>query len=166
MDFGYLDTKWWGYADDTIRDLMQQSFDLLDREEKRINEEGKTPYKDYGYIVFSAAKAYEGFLKKAFLDMKLISNQQYNSDHFRIGRALSPTLPKRYQAGWVYGKLAGSCGGDALPMAMWEVWKSARNRIFHYFPQYQQCISLEEAKSLVSALALMMERILVGCRVI
>jgi hypothetical protein len=155
-------TNWWKYSDDSIRDLMRQSFDLLEREEvRRIN--GELSYHDYSFVVFPAGKAYEGFLKKVFLDMKLITSKQYNGDHFRIGSALSPNLPKRYRTGWVFGKLINACKGEGLPMAMWEVWKSARNRIFHYFPQHQECITLEEAKSLVSAIVVMMDRTMIGC---
>jgi hypothetical protein len=78
---------------------------------------------------------------------------------------LSPTLPKRYQSGWVYGKLINYCQGEELPMAMWEAWKKARNRTFHFFPQHEGLVSLEEAKLLVDEIARMMERVLQGCKV-
>lgn len=144
-----------------MQELMTQSFTLLEWESER---EGEYRFKDYSYIVFPAAKAYEGFLKKLFLDMGLISRQQYNSDHFRIGRALSPSLPKRYRSGWVFGRLAGYCGGEALPEQMWEVWKKGRNRTFHFFPHLSGNISLVEAKLIVEEIALMMEKALLGCR--
>jgi hypothetical protein len=160
------ETKWWKYLDDSLKDLMKQSFDLLEQEEKRTILPGENPYHDYAYVVFPAAKAYEGFLKRAFLDMEIITPVQYFSDHFRIGRALSPTLPKRYRSGWVYGKLANHCGGDMLPMEMWEVWKRARNRTFHFFPQHRECINLEEAGILVRDIVEMMDKVLEGCNVI
>lgn len=155
--------NWWKYLDETMKELMGQSFKMVEREEARavLGES----YNDYAFVVFPAAKAYEGFLKKLFLDMGLINRLQFNSDHFRIGRALSPTLPKRYRAGWVYGKLANYCGGETLPMEMWEVWKKGRNRTFHFFPHRLGNISLDTAKMIVEEIARMMETALVGCRV-
>ena len=75
-----------GYMDSVMKDLMQESFDLLALEKKRLVD-GLPAYHDYGFVVFASAKAYEGFLKKLFLDMGLITKQQFESDHFRIGRA-------------------------------------------------------------------------------
>lgn len=149
--------------DETMRELMSQSYKMIEREEARAMM-GES-YTDYAFVVFPAAKAYEGFLKKLFLDLGVINKLQFNSDHFRIGRSLSPTLPKRYRAGWVYGKLANYCGGEQLPMEMWEVWKKGRNRTFHFFPHRLGSTSLEEAKLIVGAIAGVMEKSLAGCRV-
>lgn len=151
-----------GYIDGGMRDLLQESFDLVEIEKKRV-QDGSPKYHDYGFVVFPAAKAYEGFLKKLFLDMGLISKQQYQSDHFRIGRALSPSLPKRYRIGWVYGKLVNYCQGETLPIEMWETWKRARNRVFHFFPQHQECVSLAEAERLISDITQIMDKSLLGC---
>ncbi len=156
---------WWGYVEQEMRELIKQSNDLIERERARAEGGGSAEYKDYSFIVFPAAKAYEGFLKKLFLDMELITRQQYFGEHFRIGRALSPTLPKRYRSGWVYGKLMNSCGGEELPMKMWEVWRKGRNRIFHYFPNYHEAITWEQAKEIVGEIEDMMEECLVGCRI-
>lgn len=156
-------TNWWKYLDETMRELMSQSYKLIELEESR-SAKGEI-YQDYAFVVFPAAKAYEGFLKKLFLDMGLINKQQFNSDHFRIGRALSPTLPKRYRAGWVYGKLSAFCDGDSLPMEMWEVWKKGRNRTFHFFPHRLGNTSLEEGKLIVGAIANIMDKSLSGCKV-
>jgi len=153
---------WWKYSDDSIKDLLQESKDLIAMEKKRITD-GMPPYHDYGFVVFSAAKAYEGYLKKLFLDMKVITKVQFDSDHFRIGRALSPSLPKRYRTGWVYGKLVDYCQGEVLPMEMWQTWKNARNRVFHFFPQHQQCITLSEAENLISEITQVMDKALLGC---
>ena len=152
------------YIDSVMKDLLQQSFDLLIFEKKQ-QQAGIKPYHDYGFIVFPAAKAYEGFLKKLFLDLKVISKQQFESDHFRIGRALSPSLPKRYRVGWVYGKLVDYCQGEVLPMEMWNTWKIARNRTFHYFPQHQQCITILEAENLISEITQVMDKCLTGCKI-
>jgi len=158
----YQKTSQWDYLDEGMRDLMKQGFDMVAAEEQR-SAEGKK-YQDYAFVVFPAAKAYEGFLKKFFLDSGLISRQQYNSDHFRIGRALSPSLPKRYRTGWVYGKLITMCGGEELPNEMWEMWKKGRNRTFHFFPHRLGNISLAEAKLIVEEIALMMDKVLQGCK--
>jgi len=156
-------TNWWKYLDSTMQELMSQSLKMMEREEARAALGEK--YEDYAFVVFPAAKAYEGFLKKLFLDLGLISHQQYNSDHFRIGRALSPSLPKRYRSGWVYSRLAQFCGGEELPSEMWEVWKKGRNRTFHFFPHRLGNISLAEAKLVVEEIALMMEKTLAGCKI-
>lgn len=160
---GIEETMWWKYMEPAMQDLMRQSFDLIYVETQRLKS--SPPYHDYSFVVFPAAKAYEGFLKTVFRDMKLITNQQFYGDNFRIGRALSPTLPKRYRVGWVYGRLVDYCKGDDLPMAMWDVWKRARNRIFHFFPQHKEHISLNEAEELVKGITTIMDRTLRGCRV-
>jgi hypothetical protein len=156
---------WWSYLELEMRELIKQSNDLIEQEIKRRDELKREVYRDYSFIVFPAAKAYEGFLKKLFLDLKLISRQQYFGEHFRIGRALSPTLPKRYRSGWVYGKLIGSCEGEELPMKMWEVWKKGRNRVFHYFPNFFEALSLDRACEIVTEIEDMMEECLLGCRI-
>ena len=157
-------TNLWGYLEGGLKDLLLQSRDLAAAEKIRM-ETGGAKYHDYAFVVFPAAKAYEGFLKKLFLDMKLINKGQYFSDHFRIGRAMSPSLPKRYRIGWVYGRLINSCQGETLPLRIWEVWKRARNRTFHYFPQHVQCVSFEEAASFVEEIMAVMEEALAGCGV-
>jgi|SRR3990172_2714592 len=155
-------SNWWHYVDESLRELMGQSRELITHERAAITGSDGV-YSDYSFVVFPAAKAYEGFLKKVFLDMGLIGQPQYYGEHFRIGRALSPTLPKRYRAGWVYGKLVRSCRGDVLPQRMWELWKRARNKTFHYFPGKQQRLTLDEAERLVEEIALTMEESLQGC---
>lgn len=149
--------------DDSMQILSAESFQLLEEEKSksRLDESSK----DYSYIVFPLAKAYEGFLKKLFLDMDLITSQQYLGEHFRIGKALNPNLPKRYRSGWVWGKLSESCKGEELPMRMWETWKRARNRTFHFFPDKQKLITFEEARGLVEELKSTMEQALNGCEI-
>lgn len=157
--------NWWKYLDGPLQELMRQSMDLAEREKERLANGNLLPYHDYSFVVFPAAKAYEGFLKQVLLDMKLISNQQYYSEHFRIGRALSPNLPVRYRHGWVFGKLGQFCRGDELPLKMWETWKKARNRIFHYFPNKHDWTTLNEAENLIGEIKITMEETLQGCRV-
>ncbi|OGC92691.1 hypothetical protein A2899_02590 [Candidatus Amesbacteria bacterium RIFCSPLOWO2_01_FULL_49_25] len=155
----YRETNWWKYLEEPMQDLVKESFLLLERE--RGSRDG---WHDYSFVVFPMAKAYEGFLKKLFLDLKLISRQQYFGEHFRIGRALNPNLPKRYRSGWVYGKLVDYCGSEDLPLTLWGVWKKARNQIFHFFPDHHQFISLGQASRLIDELGGVMEQALRGCR--
>jgi hypothetical protein len=144
----YQKSVWWDYFEEPMKDLMKESFTQL-AYEKGLIEQGGTPKHDYSFIVFSAAKAYEGFLKKLLYDAKLISRQQYFGDHFRLGKSLNPHLPKRYQYDWVFLKLANLCGGQQVPLLLWETWKHARNKIFHYFPDHRELISLQTAESLI-----------------
>lgn len=74
--------SWYLYLQPPERELIQISLELLAREE-RLN----SSFSDYSFIVFPFAKAYEGFLKKFFYDMSLISRDVYESHRFRIGRA-------------------------------------------------------------------------------
>ena len=140
MDFE--NANWWKYLTDPMRDLAGESFILLEREEKL--QEG---LHDYSFVVFPMAKAYEGFLKKLFVDLK----------------ALNPNLPKRYQWDWVYDRLTLACKGEETAMEMWEVWKKARNRTFHFFPDHHEFISLEQAKELIGEIADVMEKSLIQC---
>lgn len=150
-------SRWYQYMEEAMRDLARQTYELLNREELKVAG-GEKEQHDYAFVVFPLAKAYEGFLKKVFLDMKLINRRQYYGEFFRIGRALNPSLPKRLRSGWVYGRLVERSGGDTnMPNAMWEAWKKARNRIFHYFPDHHEFINLAEARVLVEELAGAME---------
>lgn len=153
-------TNWWKYLTEPMRDLAAQSFALLEREGERA---GEYKYHDYSFVVFPMAKAYEGFLKKLFYDLGLINKKQFGGDRFRIGKALNPNLPKRYQWDWVYDKMALACQGEEVPQMMWEVWKKARNRIFHFFPDHHEFISLDQARELISEIQKAMENALIQC---
>ena len=157
-------SNWWMYLEEPMRYLARESFTLLNQEKARVGS-GERPHHDYSYIVFPIAKAFEGFLKKLFLDLGFISNKQYKGDRFRIGRALNPNLPKRLQWDWVYAKLAGYCEGEELPMKLWNTWKNARNRIFHYFPDSHEFVTLSQAEELVGEIVGTMEEALAGGRV-
>lgn len=149
------------YLDESMRDLVEESYQLL---EMSNVQSSMSNLHDYSFTVFPMAKAYEGFLKKVLLDMGLISKNQYYGEHFRIGRALNPNLPKRYRSGWVYERLVAACGSSSLPDEMWRAWKRARNKIFHFFPNHQEFISLGEAGELMGEIARAMEKVVAGCR--
>jgi len=160
----YQKTGWWKYLDEPMQDLMRQSFTQI-AYERNLIEQGTPAKHDYSFVVFSAAKAYEGFLKKVLLDAKMITRQQYLGDRFRLGKSLNPNLPKRYQWDWVFPKLANLCKGETLPLTMWETWKAARNRIFHYFPDHRELISLIQAEVLVKQITDTMDATLTSCQI-
>ena len=143
-----------------MRDLAGQSKALLELESRRAGEQ---EFHDYSFVVFPMAKAYEGFLKKLFFDLGLINKKQYGGDRFRVGKALNPNLPKRYQWDWVYERLALACKGEETAMQMWEVWKKARNRIFHFFPDHHEFITLDQAEELIAEITNTMEMALIRC---
>lgn len=138
----FKDERWWGYLGKEEQSLLEESFLLLEW----IKElEGKKVV-DYSFVVCPAAKAYEGFLKKLFFDLGLISNKSYRSDRFRIGRALNPALEKRYGRTCLYDELKEKCGSEEVPKKLWETWKRCRNRLFHFFPDDLHLIDLGEAE--------------------
>ncbi|MGD9129324.1 MAG: hypothetical protein PVJ09_02460, partial [Candidatus Woesebacteria bacterium] len=88
------------------QNLVRTSYRLLEREKKHPNN-----FVDYSFIVFSMAKAYEGFLKKVLFDLKLIDKKAYEGRRFRIGRALNPDMREKYRDKfWLYDDLAKQCG--------------------------------------------------------
>ena len=80
----------WQYLSPTQRVLASGGEFLLDDSYVHENREPS----DYSYLVFPYAKLYEGFLKQLFLDLGIIDERNFISDHFRIGKALSPNLVK------------------------------------------------------------------------
>ncbi len=138
--------KWWTYLTEDQRDLMSQSAVLLKREENI----GEGVFHDYAFVVFPAAKAYEGFLKRLFYDLGLITSQQYNGNYFRIGRAINPNLPVRFRGKhWIYAALMEYCQGEDLSLKLWNVWRESRNLLFHWFPKHKNFITLPEARNRV-----------------
>ncbi len=121
---------------------------------------------DYSYLVFPYAKAYEGFLKKLFLDLKFIDGETYRGDRFRIGKALNPSLEKKWKHESIYDKLVSYCGGKDLADRLWQVWKKGRNLLFHYFPHNYRKISLAEAQQIKDEMLTVMEKALTECRLI
>jgi len=93
----------------------------------------KDSISDYSFIVSPAAKAYEGFLKDFFLKTHIIDQYSYESDRFRVGKTLNPSL--RYKRYSIYQKLANiHQEGEELAEILWSAWKRGRNEIFHFFP--------------------------------
>ena len=133
---------WWTYLEEDLRELISESFVLSS------DADGwEYKFHDYSFVVFPAAKAYEGFLKKMFIDLEFITSDDYYGSRFRIGRALNPSVERKNGEENVYDKIVKYCvGGKELADKLWVTWKDARNTIFHWFPDEKRAITLAEAK--------------------
>ena len=106
---------------------------------------------DYAFFVAPVSKAYEGFLKDFFLKIGIISENDYESERFRVGKTLNPSL--RYKRFSVFQKLSDIHeNGEELAENLWDAWKFGRNEIFHYFPNVSQNLSRNEAEDRVDLL--------------
>jgi hypothetical protein len=111
---------------------------------KMLENRGINHISDYSFLVSPFAKAYEGFLKRFFYQIRLINKNDYLSDHFRVGKTLNPTL--RYKRFSIFQKLSDlDPQGEELAETLWHAWKQSRNLIFHYFPQNLKRLTLPEA---------------------
>ncbi|MFA5776029.1 MAG: hypothetical protein WC988_00470 [Patescibacteria group bacterium] len=135
-------------------------WEYLSSEQKGLVEDGeflmeqvhKMPHgvSDYSYLVFPFSKAYEGFLKKLFLDMKLMRPEEYYGEDIRIGKILNPHFVKEH--GSVYNRVckgATENGENKVAERLWSTWKKGRNLVFHYFPHNFRRLSFTEAKEIV-----------------
>lgn len=123
-------------------------------------------FNDYSFIIFPFAKVYEGFLKKLFYRIGAISEKEYLSDRWRVGRALNPQLEKdlRHEES-VYDRIVNLSGDQKLADILWEAWKNGRNRVFHYFPGVHKPMSFDEARTIVNQLIQAMEIALKECKI-
>ena len=135
-------------------------WDYLSSEQKGLVEDGellveyahKMPHgiSDYSYLVFPFSKAYEGFLKKLFLDMHLMRPEDYYGEDIRIGKILNPHFIKEH--GSVYNRVCKGVaenGENIVAERLWKTWKKGRNLVFHYFPHNFRRLSYEEAKEII-----------------
>lgn len=151
------DSLLWKYISEDTRGLIMDGEMLLDHA-------GKVPHEvsDYSYLVFPFAKAYEGFLKTLFLDLKLIKKSDYYGDDIRIGRILNPHFKsKKYS---VYSKLCRHNGiNEEIPEKLWKMWKKGRNQVFHYFPHNFRKLSYQEALQIIRGFAEAMATVIEKC---
>lgn len=106
---------------------------------------------DYSFLVSPIAKAYEGYLKDFFLKTRIIDKYNYESDRFRVGKTLNPSL--RYKRFSIYQKLANlNEEGEELAEKLWTAWKYGRNEIFHYFPNKIKYLTRDEAEDRIKML--------------
>lgn len=145
MDIPLEKKIWWEFLEKDLQGLLREASLLIEKvslwDEK---------FHDYSFIVFPAAKAYEGFLKRIFLERGFISEEDYYGKRFRVGKALNPSLEKRIRAKEsVYDKITQFCGGKDLADKMWRTWKVCRNLLFHWFPNEKNAISFDQSKEKV-----------------
>ena len=138
------DSRLWQYLTPPQRVLAGDGTFLLSDSEVHRDQEPT----DYSYLVFPFAKLYEGFLKELFVDLGIMDEQDYRSDHYRIGKALSPNLVRRLGHHSAYGQVEQRYG-KSLATRLWHTWKNGRNLVFHYFPHNYRSLSLGQAKALV-----------------
>lgn len=161
IDLELKNRLWWSYLDQSQRELLAQSETLLEREEYA----GEKVFHDYAFVVFPAAKAYEGFVKKFLLDLGIIKQEQYEGRYFRVGKSLNPALPKRlHNHDWVYDNLSDFCQGEDLPQKLWNTWKKSRNLIFHWFPNEKHAISLNEARNRIIMIVEAIDKAFLECK--
>ncbi len=152
---------WWNYIHHDMKELFLESELLLTHVGKWKNH-----FHDYAFVVFPAAKAYEGFLKNMFLDLGFISEEDYFGKRFRIGRALNPALEPRFrERESVYDRLTYYCNGEELPKALWETWKKGRNMSFHWFPEEKNALTLPEARLILTSIFDTMDLAFKECKI-
>lgn len=167
MEFNLEKRVWWGYVEDDLRKLLESSVFILATVKSWGGDlpNGSKVFSDYSFCVFPAAKAYEGFLKKVFLDLGFITKDDYYGKHFRIGKALNPFLEKKYRNESVYDKVVQYCGGKALADQLWDAWRNGRNLIFHWFPDEKKVISFSEAEELIVKILNAMDKVFEDCKI-
>ncbi len=131
----------WDYLSLPQQDLLIEGDYLKDQ----IIEDAEYSFKDYSFLVFPYAKAYEGFLKQVFLDVRFITHLDYISNHFRLGKVLSPhMIQKLGQNKSLYVQIEKTINRD-FAEKVWTTWKLHRNEIFHYYPHNLKAITFGEA---------------------
>jgi hypothetical protein len=159
--------SWWGYLGEDIQKLLLTS-EIIYKAVKSWGADlpgGQEKFRDYSFIVFPAAKAYEGFLKKMFLDMRFIGEEDYFGKHFRIGKALNPSLPKELRHESVYDKIVKYCNGQELADHLWETWRVCRNLAFHWFPNEKNAITLTEARERIDMIINVIDEAFEECKI-
>lgn len=131
----------WNYFSVTQKDLILEGKFLMDIVKPHR-------FKDYSFLVFPYAKAYEGYLKQLFLDIGFISHEDYISDHFRVGKYLSPHMVGRLAEKSIYAKIRNQTTDD-LAQDLWHVWKAGRNQVIHYYPHNLKRITYDEAQRMI-----------------
>jgi len=150
---------WWFWVDEGVGELLKQSVAMVSEV-----PEWSDKYHDYSFVVFPAAKAYEGFLKKLFFEMGFINSEQYTGKRFRIGKALNPFLDRELRATEsVYDRVIRYCGGKELADKLWDAWIHCRNVLFHWFPDERNAITFEEAKKRIWEIMAAMDAAFADC---
>ncbi len=144
--------EFWRYLSQNQKDLIIEGQYLI----SDIIKDDALHFKDYSFLVFPFAKAYEGFLKQLFRDIGFISRLDYISDHLRLGKLMSPELINRLGDRSLYQKIE-TAADKALADEIWNTWKTGRNQIFHYFPHNLKAIGFSEAEEIVNQITRVMK---------
>ena len=159
-DFNLTKRAWWSFLEEDLQELFLEAIEL-DKNVAKWDEK----YHDYAFVVFPAAKAYEGFLKKEFFNRGFISKDDYYGKKFRIGRALNPSLENIYRHESVYDKICNFCGGKELADRVWDTWRLGRNLLFHWFPEEKNAISFSEARDRLMYIFATMDEVFKECKI-
>ena len=152
----------WEYLTKELRALVEDGERLMTFVDEHGERAGIT---DFSFLVFSFAKAYEGFLKKILLDVGYLKHDEYYGDEMRIGRILNPSYKKEKQS--IYEALCGSSAKRKdLTLRMWGMWKKGRNTVFHYFPHNFKRLKHEEAVKIVEEFVAVMQAVVKHCDVV
>ena len=159
MELIKRDSVLWSYLTPEVRGLIETGETVLDF----VHEHKDTMnISDYSFCVFSFAKAYEGFLKKLFLDMGFIKQHEYYGDDIRIGRLLSPYFMKEKENVF-YRMCNHPRGSENLSHMLWSVWRNGRNLVFHCFPHNFRKLDYAEAFEIVSSIIDVMSLAVASC---
>jgi len=145
-------SDFWFYLSQNQKDLINEGLYLMND----VIKNHAYQFKDYSFLVFPFAKAYEGFLKKLFLDVKFISHLDYISDHLRLGKLLSPNLVNKLKERSLYKKIKDKAGQD-LADKIWNAWKLGRNQVFHYYPHNLKALNFSQAENIIDNILSVME---------
>jgi len=159
MDF-LKEKKWWFFIEEDLQNLLIEAFVLLD-----FAKTDKERFDDYSFVVFPAAKAYEGFLKKVFLALGFISEDDFYGKRFRVGKALNPHLEKAYRNESVYDRLVNYCKKKEVADQLWETWRLSRNLVFHWFPNEKKSLDLAEAEDRLNMILSAMDSLFSECKI-
>ena len=147
----------WNYLTPDIQGLVKDGEILIEHAESY-----RGLISDFSYLVFPFSKAYEGFLKKLFLDLDLMREDEYYSDDVRIGKLLNPGYIAEHGA--LYKNMClHKKGGAGLATVLWNVWRKGRNQVFHYFPHNFRSLSLNEALQIIHDILGAMENAVGKC---
>ncbi len=145
----------WQFLDPNQKDYLTDSVYLLEH-----LKNNPVVLNDYSFILFGVSKCYEGFLKKLFLKKGYINEEQYLSTRFRIGMALNPNLEERFRDQCLYDNLRQDTGSEELGDLLWNTWKFNRNRVFHYFPNKIDYLTIKECDQKINETMAAMEKAL------
>lgn len=150
----WCDSSYWDYISQPQKDLIREGSYLY----QQIFSDGKYSFIDYSFIVFPFAKAFEGFLKQVFFEARLIRQEEYYSDHIRLGRLLSPHLVYKLEGNSLYLQISSRYSRE-LADQIWLTWKSCRNELFHYYPHNVKSLTLVDAKERIDQIVVTMTQV-------